>query len=181
MSISLTIPTSAKPYLTDNEFSAAFNVPTLGQYDWGVAANVKQPVLTLTEGSVYIIERVCFSCDIAEEKFLDARNTTPLMQLHKLDNNSQVFPTSQPFILYNKNLEEVFFFQTDLKEEQLAITFTGTLNQTPALVGDATIKANVQLLIYEVQNKDWQARDLLPKTDLGEMIKLRGKSLRRIF
>lgn len=178
MSIDLTIPASASPILTATTFTAAWNVPTPARYDWGIAANQDVPILTLKTGSVYIIERACFSMDIAEGDFQAAINTIPRIVLLKRSNQNAIFPTPQPFINYIDNLEELFFFSTSIEGEILTGNFTGLLNGTPALVGDASITANVQFLIYEVTDTKWAAEYLFPKMNLGDDLRFRGRAIR---
>ena len=67
------------PILTQNVFSGAFNVPTPGVYDFGIAANTDQVVIDLNPKYFYLIDKVSISASIPEGVFLESYNTVPEM------------------------------------------------------------------------------------------------------
>ena len=143
----------ALPIETQNRFAAQFNVPTLGQYDFGVAANTQQVVIAnLNPNFVYLIDRVSFSASIPEGVYLESVNVTPQARLSFLNTEYGIYPRPLPGVNYKDNLEWRFFFWTEKRNDQLLVTFDGALNQVAATVGVPIIYANLSFVIYEENN-----------------------------
>jgi hypothetical protein len=179
MSLPIKLPVSARPTLTSNIFTADFNVPTLNKYDFtNVAANQNQTVLTLTGASVYIIERCCFSMTIPEGVFqesIDSAISVPRIEFTTQKTQQQLFARKQPFINYVDNLELLLFIPSDQAGDIIRASFECVLNQVAATVGIKTIKAFLQLNIYEVQNTDWIRRFFYNPSQIIGDLQLRGR------
>lgn len=174
MSLPIKLPITARPTLTSNIFTATWNNPTVNKYDFtNVAANQNQTVLVMTGASIYIIERANFSMTIPEGVFqesIDSAASVPQMVFTSLKTNQQIFPRPQPFINYVDNLELLLFVPSNQSEDEIQVGFECVLDQVAATVGIVTIKAFLQLNIYEVQNTDWVRRFYYnPEKTIGDL------------
>lgn len=145
----------ALPIETNNRFAAAFNVPTVGQYDFGVAANTNQVVIgRLNPNFVYLIDRVSFGASIPEGVYLESvtNTATPSARLRFRNTEYGIYPRPLPCINYKDNLEWRFWFWTEKENDALLVSFDGALIQVAATVGIPTIYANLSLVIYEENN-----------------------------
>lgn len=178
MSIPLTIPVTARPFLTANTFTATFNAPTLGRYDFNVAANQNNIVIPIRHTSVYVLERINFSASVPEgvyQEAIDPTNLLPNLQLLTTVQQVQIFPEKQPFINYVDNLSLLLFFHTTQDNDNLLATFTGQFTQPAFMVGMVTMDVYIQFNIYEINDTDWVARYHDRKLDLGRNLKFRGR------
>lgn len=180
MSLPIKLPVSARPTITSNIFTSTWNNPTLNKYDFtNVAANQDQTVLAMTGSSVYVIERVCFSMTISEGNYQESIDTTISVPqlIFKTDKTEQmIFPRPQPFINYVDNLELLMFVPGNQSEDEIQVSFQCVLDQIPATVGINTIRALLQLNIYEVQNTDWIRRFFHSKNEVRGDLQMRGIS-----
>lgn len=151
MSIGQRISTKSTPFETSNRFVATFNVPTPGEYDFGIAANRNQTVLALNPNYVYLIDRVSFSASIDEGVYLGAVNAQPTFRL-RYRNSTLTYPAGLPAVNYKDDLEFNFWFWTTKTNDELLITLTGSLLQTPPLVGVPTVAAQISYVIYQENN-----------------------------
>lgn len=174
MSITITIPTDSQPIITDDTFTATFNVPTVGKYDFGIAANTNQFSLKLSNQYVYLWERVNFSLDIPEDHFKSAINVAPQLIVTRKQGGMPVFRKPFKFINYVDNLEILFLDTTLQQDDEYLFTFSGILNQTPDLVGIGAITALLQFNIYEIVSTKWKTMYELPQKQLGSNLALRG-------
>lgn len=155
MSIINRIPPRGLPFETSNRFSSTFNVPTLGRYDFDIAANQNQLVATLNPNNVYYIDRVSFSASIDEGVFLEAVDTLPTARLRwSLSKNVGVFPQPLPAINYRDGLEYAFWFWSPKQGNNLLISTEGTLTQPPPIVGLTNVFLQLSFVIYEVGDSE---------------------------
>lgn len=178
MSVVWKIPDKARYIPTANLFSATFNAPVPGQYSFSVPANLNVAVLTLQPKTVYLIERVTISADIAAEDYtasLDASSiaTVPTLTLKKSQDRSVVYTTGIPILAFVEQQEIAVWMASDRENDSLTATVRGVLNQIPATVGKLTISLAVSFGVYAVDANDWQRyfRDRLSVTA--------GQALRR--
>jgi hypothetical protein len=183
MSLPIKLPISARPTITANIFTATWNNPTLNRYDFtNVAGNQNQIVLTMTGSSIYVIERVCFSMSIPEGVFqesIDSAINVPWLIFKTQKTNAMIFDRPQPFINYLDNLEMLLFIPGNQSQDTIIVSFEAVLNQVAATVGINTIKAFLQLNIYEVQNTDWIRRFYHNWENTIGDLGLRGKDLEK--
>lgn len=159
MSLPISIPVTARPTLTGNRFTATWNVPTVARYDFtNVVANQNQTVAVMTGSSVYIIERVCFGMTIPEGVFQESIDDTislPQIIFKTLKSGVQIIDRPLPFVNYLDNLEILIYVPSNQQNDEIQVSFECMLIQVPATVGIVTIKAFLQLNIYEVQCTEW--------------------------
>lgn len=185
MALPIKLPVSARPIPTSNIFTSTWNVPTINRYDFtNVVGNQEQTVLQMTGNSIYIIERVCFSMSIPEGVFqesIDSAVSVPQLTFKTRKTERQIFDRPLPFINYVDNLELLKYVPGDQSGDELLVTFECVLNGVPATVSIVTIKAFLQLNIYEVQNTDWIRRFYHSQQQpIGDM-SLRGRPFNRPF
>jgi len=155
MSIIKTLPDGSRFIPTVNRFSATFNVPTLGKYNFAVAANTGQELLKLVAGRVYFIERMNFGATVDEGDFLLSIDTLPELILRYQITGERLFTKPFHVVNYIDNQELILFFSTARINDTVLIDFTGILNQVPNFIGINTIQAQVSFNIYEIANQQW--------------------------
>lgn len=174
MSIPIPLPVGSKVFITKTIFTSTFNVPTINRYDFGVAANVDVPILTMAPNTTYLFERVNFSCNIALSSYQDSIDVIPELRIKKQSTNQLVWQNAMPFINYVDNLELYNFVKTDQEDDILMGTFVGSLFQVPATVGKVTISAFISFNVYQITSTDWNNYFDGEKTEEGVGIPLRG-------
>ena len=156
MAIRLPIPLSdTKPIITANQFTATFNVPTVGRYDFDVTANQSVKLIDLNATGLFVIERISYGLNMPAEAYNESIVTIPNVQFLTQKTQKPVLPNTQPFVVYFNNFETVMFVQTKQDQDELLITFRGQLQQVAATAGWPTVTANLSMNIYEIKNKDW--------------------------
>jgi len=177
MSLPLTIPTTARPILTANIFTATFNAVTPGRYDFNSAGNINQTIIQMRPRSVYIIERVNFSASTPEgtyQEAIDPTNGLPRLSVTTQSENQQRYPQEQPFINYVDNLEMLLFVNTTQNQDLLRATFRGQFDQPAGLVGQLTLNVYIQFNIYDLNATEWTEKYFDAKSRLGSHLNLRG-------
>jgi hypothetical protein len=156
MSVIKTIPKSSRFHLPFIKFTANFNVPTLGEYDFNQPANQNKVIFpSMLPSSIYMIERINFSATIPEGDFLEALDVTPQALFRYNIERYPVYMRPLTMVKYVDNMEAVAYFSSLNRAEQLVIDFTGKLFQTAALVGVPSITVEIELNVYEIIDQDW--------------------------
>lgn len=157
MSIQKTIPQDSRFIQTANRFTALFNVPTLGNYNFeNGAVNAYIPVLnSLQKNHVYMIEKYSFSATIDEGVFLEATSQVCTFQLFRASDRQVIYQVPIPLINYADGVSCIGYFSTTQDNDQLLATFRGLLSQPAPLVGVAAVIAQVTLNIYEILDSAW--------------------------
>jgi hypothetical protein len=177
VSVQWKIPHQARFVSTANIFTATFNNPVVGAYDYGVAGNVNQVILRLQRNTVYLIERISVSGDISEENYTDALDLSvaarlPRLTLRKSQDLMSVYESAIPLPGYVAQQEAAVFVRTQRDQDDLTATVTGRLNQTAALVGRADVRLTVSFAIYAMEstiyNRAFEAQQNL---DLGSAVR----------
>lgn len=174
MAIPIALPVGVQVIPTVNTFTATFNTPTVNRYDFNVAANTDVEILQMEEFSIYIIERMAFSTDIAESDYQDSLDIVPSLMFKREVPDQQIFQRPMPFVNYYRDYETYMFFQGTGGPDRLLGTFRGSLAQIPATVGKTDITALVQLTIYKINDQEWIKRFLQAKNNLGAGLNMRG-------
>lgn len=154
MSLINQLPTSARPIQTESIFTATFNTPTIGKYDFNTLANRNVKVHDTNSNSVYFLDRMNFSLDIDEGLFKTSIEVVPTFSLKSQNSMQQKLPTPIPLINYVDNTEYQYYYE-EPTGKLVTAGLSGVLNQTAPLVGIVNIKALVQLNIYEVRDMHW--------------------------
>lgn len=157
MSIIKTIPQDSRFIQTVNRFTALFNVPTLGQYNFeNGAVNEYVTVLnSLQKNHIYMIEKYSFSATIDEGVFLEATANICTFQLFRAIDRQVIYQVPIQLINYADGVSCIGYFWAAQENDQLVATFRGLLNQPAPLVGVPSVVAQVTLNIYEIVDTDW--------------------------
>lgn len=150
-----TIPKSSNYLQTVTRFTANFNVPSPGQYNFEVAGNTGVAILDINPHSVYIIDKINFSTTAPEEVYFSAINTIPTATLRKSKDAGVIYQRPLPLVSYLKANEAIAYFWTRQNADTLIVDFHGILDQPAPLVGVASITAQLQLDIYQIMDENW--------------------------
>ena len=135
-------------------FSATFNVPTIGKYDF---AGTKQVFIdTLLPNTVYLIDSISIAGNVASEDYLAALDIIPTFTLRKSFQNEHIFDRPIEIQSFSTDRQIVHFFKTGLNNCGLVADITGRLNQIAAFIGIATIKLSINLSIHAIDESDFE-------------------------
>lgn len=155
MSLILQLPPGSQFYQPLLRFTANFNLPLVGGYDWNIAANTDIPFQFTRKNHLYLFERYSFSTTADEGEFLDALITVPTLAIRiPSETNRLIHPNPIPLVNYIDGLETLIYAYSD-QDQDLTGTFRGQVNQSAAFVGMPSITAQITFNVYEVKNKDW--------------------------
>ena len=156
MSIITTFPFVNNPVQTENRFTAQFNNPTPGEYDFGTLKQNIQDVITLEYNTVYVIDRLSFSSTINENDFLDSLQTVPLrFRLFRAIDTEFVYQAPYPLVNYVDNSFFQTFLHSDKYEDKLQLSVYGSLDQIANTVGIAQITLQISFSIYQYDSNDF--------------------------
>ena len=148
-------PNVARYQYTFNLFSATFNVPTIGVYDFGKAANNFQTVFLLEKNSIYLIDQISTGGNIPESDYFSSIKVTPQVFFSlKVTRGEPVFVKSFPVVQYLKGQEFTTVIKSEKGGDALQMSVTGILNQTSNTVGITPINISVSLSVYEINEKN---------------------------
>lgn len=171
MALILQLPPGTQFYQPVVRFTALFNAPLVGGYDFNVAGNTDIPFQFTRKNHLYLIERYSFSTTVNEGDFLDNVITVPTLAVKiPQESNRLIHPNPIPLINYIDGLETLIYAYS-VQDQNLTGTFRGQINQGAALVGLPSIVAQVQFNIYEIKNKDW-IEHFLGRTQGGQAVGL---------
>lgn len=152
MSIIQPIPHNARYVSANNIFSAAFNSPTIGKYDFGIAGNQNVDVLELQSNSIYYIDTMSIGGNITTEDYLGAINTLPKLTLRRKIGAENLYSRQIPIVQFFQEKQISNFIKSDKGGDFLTLSFEGVLNQTNSLLGISAISINIFLSIYIVDD-----------------------------
>jgi len=135
-------------------FSATFNAPAIGQYDFN--NNTQTFIKILLPHSVYMIDSISIAGNIAAEDFLSAIETVPLFNLQKTLDKENIFDVPIQIHGFATDRQIVHFFRTGLSNCGLIASVTGVLNQLPAFIGLATLELSINLSIHAIDESDFE-------------------------
>lgn len=152
MAVNFQIPTQSRYISTSTIFTAQFNVPTPGRYNFNVAANQNIQIQELESNVVYLIERMSVGGTLSEGDFLSAIVDFPLLTIRRSISNQIVYKKPFPIVNYADGIETAAFIHSDKGGDQLTLSFVGSLLQLPSMVGLAEVKMQVSLSIYAIDS-----------------------------
>lgn len=144
------IPARSEFIPTGNVFTADFNNPTIGKYDFNNATNTNQFIIDLEIGSLYLLDRMSVSGTISEALFTDSINVNPTLTLKKAITKERLHPKPIPIINYVDNQDLIIWAHSDKANESLVADFRGLLDQIPATVGVTSIDITISFSIYKI-------------------------------
>jgi len=149
----LTIPRDSIFRPVVNLFTANFNAPTLGKYNWGVAENKKQRVLNNNYHHLFYISTMNFSATVPESAFLENIEITPKVQFVMDQNNESMYGGAYPLVKYLHDNDISAFFWSRQADDILTATFTGQLGQNASMIAFSSVIAILALNTYEITDK----------------------------
>lgn len=135
-------------------FSATFNAPAIGKYDFN-----KQRVVfveKLLPNSVYLIDAFSVAGNVSSEDYLSSIDSIPTLDIQKTLNDENIFDNKIQIGNFSTDRQIVHFFKTGLSNCGLAGTLTGVLNQIADFVGIATISLSINLSLHVVDESDFE-------------------------
>lgn len=138
-------------------FTALYNDPTVGKYDFSVAGNRNVSILGINPQSVYFLSILNFSTTITESAYIENIETIPAVDFKLKQNGSQLYGQGYPLVAYLVNNEVGAFFTTEQTEDELIVTFTGLLGQSASLATVPQIIAQVSANIHEITDEKFKA------------------------
>lgn len=144
-----------------------------GIYTWADAPTALTPVRPIRENVIYYFREVSLAADISELDFTGAIITTPQLFMFKESDARHVL-FREPLIMnqFFKSMPYRFSWETNQVNDQLFAAFRGVLNQTPALVGKASIVLKVDVFAQEIVDDNFNNsfKTRYPKTAMPEAI-----------
>ncbi len=159
MSISFTIPKqgarSISPSIT---FEAVFNAIIPGRYDFsGTVACQNVIAIRLQPGSLYLLERVSVCGNVPEEDYFGSIVDFPKLTFKKSVREEIIYPQPLPISRYMDGLECSAWIKSDKGDEDLTLSLQGSCVQLPSMIGIASMKLNVSLSIYGIEDQEYTA------------------------
>jgi hypothetical protein len=140
-------------------FTATFNAPTVGVYDFAIAANTGVFLMAITTFPVYLIDQFYVSATVNEGPFVEALTADLLrVQLRRGSDGQAVFPEPIPTIKYSDGAPCAAYFVGAKINDTLIVDCLGQLSQPASLVGVATITLQVGFRMYEIVDNEWIQR-----------------------
>lgn len=135
-------------------FTANFNTPTLGKYDF--AGIEKIFVLKLLANTIYLIDSLSIAGTVAGEDFLQSIDLVPIFTLRKSIDKESIFDVPIQIHNYATDRQIVHFFRSKKTNESLIADVKGTLNQLPSFVGLPSISLSINLSIHAIDSSDFE-------------------------
>lgn len=163
MAIIKNIPDGSRLMIVGGVFSADFNVPTVGRYDFTESKNAGGDYrnrkvslgIELNPGALYYADKLSFNCNISESDFLEtidlsSEENIPKFYMRTSVDLKSVYAYSARIFKFYENFEiGQYFFNSNVKNYLLA-DFSAKLKQNANLVGVGTISAQLSMSIYEI-------------------------------
>jgi len=135
-------------------FTATFNAPTLGVYDFAGSTPVN--AFPVKANMVYLIERISTATTVSEADFLSNVSVPLSLTFRKRSTKEIIFSQPMPMLLFYSNAELSGWIQQALNDDTIYCNVEGTLSQGPALVGIPSIKFLVALDVYTISLTEYQ-------------------------
>lgn len=167
----VTIPRSSIFRPIVKKFVASFGNPTVGQYNFDVAANRNVSLMPINYGNLFFISFLNFSASIPENAYLENVVRVPQLLFLTKQNAINIFGGPQPFVKYLPQNEVNAFFRSRQKNDFLTGTFTGALEQSASLVGPSQVIAVVSANLFEIQDQKWiREFEDIPSGEVSEIV-----------
>jgi hypothetical protein len=163
MSIVKTIPDGSRLMIVGGVFSADFNNPTIGRYNFTDSLNASSDFrnrgvslgLELNGGSLYYADKLSFNCNVAESDFLETIDLSndeniPKFYMRTSVDLKSVYAYSARIFKYYENFEIGQYFLNNNSKNVLLADFSARFKQNANMVGVGTMYAQLSLSIYEI-------------------------------
>lgn len=127
-----------------------------GRYVW---ADVVSPLMDdLIPASLYLVERIAFFANAAESDWLTSQITEvefPRVTLGLRDFPGAIYGNPFRAVNYQDNAEQLLYFRSPQAGDLLQATMEGSVQQVPGMVGNLTLRAQVNFTVYEITDNRW--------------------------
>lgn len=138
----------------NGRFTATFNVPAIGQYDFNGQSIVL--VDEMVPNSVYLIDSYSIAGDVASEDFLSSIYTIPQLTLLKTVNGENLFDRPIQIHSFFTDRQIVHFFRTGQNRTGLGAKLTGVLSAIPAFIGKLTISLSINVSLHAIDESSFE-------------------------
>jgi len=153
MSIFFQIPQQSRYIATSTIFTASYNAPTPGRYDFDVPTNQNLAVIELQPGVVYLLERYSSGGTLSENSFLESIDIFPELTIKRSLSGQIIYQRPIPIVNYADGIESSAWIFSDLgSNDFLTLSLSGSLKQLPVMVGIAEVKLQLGLSIYAIDS-----------------------------
>ncbi len=154
MSATFQIPDKSTLVPTTTIFSALFNNPTVGRYDFTrTAANRNVFCMNIRPRVIYFIDSYSIGANITEQQFLESITVFPQLQFTKLFDSQNLYRAPLQVVNFTDHGELSNFFHSDITGDQLLLSFTGELRQLASMVGISPVRVQVSINIYQIEEQ----------------------------
>lgn len=159
MSIISKIPDNSRAHYPVAVFTSD-NLDINSDYNFGIAGNAGVTIFdNVQAGSIYLIERVAFFANVAESDWLSGMKTgvdLPRISLaFSRAGGASIFADPFRCCNYVNNNEQLIYFRSTQKNDTLLATMIGKVAQVAGEVGRLTLRAELNLTVYEVTDRRW--------------------------
>jgi len=151
------IPQQSRYIPTSTIFTATFNNPTIGRYDFNVAGNQNILVEQLKPNVVYLIEKYSIGGNISELDYLGSIVDFPLLTIKRSVSSQIVYQKPIPLTNYADGLDCSVFIHSDKQNDFLTLSLSGVLTQLPSMVGINEVKLHVSFSLYAIDSSYYNA------------------------
>jgi hypothetical protein len=152
--ITPTIPRRIRYIPASGLFTAMFNVPTIGSFDFANQYIVL--VQELLPNTVYLIDSYSLSGNVAGEDFLNAILTVPSLSLMKTLEKEAIFDRPLQIHNYFTDRQIVKFFKTGHSKTGLSASLVGNLDMIPAFIGLASISLSINFSLHAIDESEFE-------------------------
>ena len=149
------LPKDAELITRSVTFTADYNTPTVGKYDFNVPANQNVDLFRMNADAVYLFARISFGADIPEVDFSDVTDEAFNVRLYKKVGKQFLYRYPLTFPNYTDEKDVETWFDSQKSGEVLQVSAKGLFNMNANLVGKNQMKATCTFDIYQVKNKNW--------------------------
>jgi hypothetical protein len=162
MSLSFSVPQSARYIAANYVFTGVFNPPSApGQFDFGPPTQNGTLLYPFQPQTVYLLERIAVSGDIPSEDYNGALDLTDVPTIYVkrriIPSNASdlVYVKGIPVAEYSDSRECSAFITTDKGGDALCLCMSGKLNMTPALLGRTQVNINIRFDIFAIDERTY--------------------------
>lgn len=154
----ITLPYSqSRPLILAGRLTATL---AAGKYTWNGDLFDASPRVELKATSLYLLTSVTFAADLDAATYSDAIDptytTSPIPSFRILQlGGSSVLPDAIPVPFFFSDLGLCYPFSPKVNGNRIQFSAQGRLDQTPALVGKASVSLSISCLVYEVSDLNW--------------------------
>jgi|WetSurMetagenome_2_1015567.scaffolds.fasta_scaffold06083_10 hypothetical protein len=153
----ITLPVNKlyRPIVTSNRFVASLSTPSVGYYDFEIAANTAQDIIELQPNSLYFIDGMQVSGDISQETFLDIQESPLYLYLKRKISGEIVFNNKIPIGAFCENKPLSGMLDSSKSGDYLTGTLTGKLGQNDDTIGKTSIILQISFTIYAIDESSY--------------------------